>query len=144
MIRLGKDYAGRSESETRSRMSTVIALAGEAAAGKKVEWKGRQRDPRYRLTNKKIIEEVGITPSEEAEMKTIISADTKRRRDAARKREKRRAEGAVPREERTAKTRESQRIAKDLSRQGMSLREIGKKLEVSHTHVRRLINEETN
>ena len=125
-------------------MSTVIDLAGEAAAGQKVEWKGPQRHPRYRLTNKKIIDELRITPSEEAEMKTIISAETKRRRDAARKREKRRAEGAVPHEERTAKTRESQRIAKDLSRQGMSLREIGKKLEVSHTHVRRLINEETN
>jgi len=99
-------------------------------------------DPRYRLKNQTIIiETLGITPSEEAEMKVIISGETKRDRDRERKQRERRSRGAKPRAEYLAKAREKQGLAKDLRhRQGMSFREIiGRMLDISHTKARRLI-----
>lgn len=139
LIQLGRKHAGWSEAETRSRMGTIIRLAHEAAAGEKVEWKGRKVDPRYRLSNNKIIKDLCITPSEEAEMATIISDDTKRKRDTARKRQKRREEGAKPRDEKTLEVEENKRIAKDLQRHGVSWRDIGKVINKSHTQVGRLL-----
>lgn len=68
LVQLGKDYAGWGEAETKSRMHSVIGRAQDAGAGETIEWKGGLRDPRYRLTNRKIIEMLGITPSEEKEM----------------------------------------------------------------------------
>src|SRR5215208_2302404 len=97
-------------------------------------------DPRYRLKNQTIIETLGITPSEEAEMKVIISGETKRDRDRERKQRERRSRGAKPRAEYLAKARGKQGLAKDLRhRQGMSFREIGRMLDISHTKARRLI-----
>ena len=82
---LGKENAGWSEAETRSRMQAVISRAHAASAGDKVEWNAQQRDPQYRLTNKSIIDMLGIAPSEEKEMHVLISKDTKRQRDRERK-----------------------------------------------------------
>src|SRR5215213_518580 len=90
---LGKENAGWSEAETRSRMQAVISRAHAASAGDKVEWNAQQRDPQYRLTNKSIIDMLGIAPSEEKEMHVLISKDTKRQRDRERK-EREREEGA--------------------------------------------------
>src|SRR5215216_668047 len=126
LIVLGKENAGWSEAETRSRMSAVIARAQDASVGDKVVWQGQQTDPRYRLKNQ-----------------TIISGETKRHRDRERKELQRRARGARPRDEYLAKAREKQALAKDLRRrQGMSFREIGKNLGISHTQARRLATAE--
>jgi hypothetical protein len=139
LIVLGKENAGWSEAETRSRMSTVISRAHDASVGDKVLWQGQQTDPRYRLKNPTIIETLGITPSEEAEMKVIISGETKRHRDRERKETERRTRGVKSRDEYLAKAREKQALAKDLRRgQGMSFRKIGKILGISHTQARRL------
>jgi hypothetical protein len=137
---LGRDYAGWSEAEIRSRMQAVISRAHAASAGDKVEWNGQQRDPRYWLKNKTIIDMLGITPSEEKEMQVLISKDTKRQRDRERKASERRARGAKPREEYLAEAKEKRSIALGLHQQGMSLREIGKILGVSHTQVKRMIS----
>jgi len=136
---LGRDYAGWGEAETRSRMQTVIARAHAASVGNKVEWNGQQRDPRYWLKNKTIIGMLGITPSEEKEMQVLISKDTKRQRDRERKASERRARGAKPRDEYLAEAKEKRSIALELHQQGMSLREIGKILGVSHTQIKRMI-----
>jgi len=137
---LGRDYAGWSEAETRSRMQAVISRAHAASVGDKVEYNGQQRDPRYRLTNKWIINTLGITPSEEKEMEVLISKDTKRQRDRERKEKARRARGAKPRDEYEAEAREKRSLALELREQGMSLREIGKTLGVSHTQIKRMIS----
>jgi len=137
---LGRDYAGWSEVETRSRMQSVISRAHAASVGDKVEYNGQQRDPRYRLTNKWIINTLGITPSEEKEMEVLISKDTKRQRDRERKEKARRARGAKPRDEYEAEAREKRSLALELREQGMSLREIGKTLGVSHTQIKRMIS----
>ena len=143
VITLGRDYAGWSEGETRSRMQAIISRAQSAALGDKTVWLGRQRDLRYRLTNQRIIEMLSITPEEERHLKTIISEDTKQERDRQRKERKRRSYGARPREEYIADTRErrqhNRREARKLSGEGKSLRDIGTTLGISHTHVRRLL-----
>lgn len=139
LIVLGRNHAGWSEAETRSRMQAVIARAQAANDGATVEWNGQQRDPRYRLTNRKIIEMLDITPGEEKKMSVLISTDTKRQRDRERKERERRARGAKPREEYLAEAKEKQLLAQGLRDQGMSLRKIGQRLGIAHTHVRRLI-----
>ena len=137
---LGRDYAGWSEAETRSRMQSVIARAHAASMGEKVEWNGQQRDPRFLLKNQTIIDMLGITPSEEKEMQVLLSKDTKRQRDRERKERERRAQGAKSRKEYEAEAREKRRVALELHNQGMSLRKIGKTLGISHTHVSRMID----
>ncbi len=138
-ITLGRDYAGWSERETRSRMQAVISRAHAASVGDTVEWNGQQRDPRYRLKNQKIIDMLGITASEETEMQVLISKDTKRQRDRERKERERRSQGAKPRDEYEAEARERRRAALELHKQGKSLREIGKMLGLSHTRIRQMI-----
>ena len=137
---LGKENAGWSEADIRSRMQAVISRANAASVGDKVEWNGQQRHPRYWLKNKTIIDMLGITPSEEKEMQVLISKDTKRQRDRERKASERRARGAKPRDEYLAEAKEKRSLALELHQQGMSLREIGKILGVSHTQIKRMIS----
>jgi hypothetical protein len=137
---LGRYYAGWSEAEIRSRMQAVISRAQAASVGNKVEWNGQERHPRYWLKNKTIIDMLGITPSEEKEMQVLISKATKRHRDRERKASERRARGAKPRDEYLAEAKQKRSIALELHQQGMSLREIGKILGVSHTQIKRMIS----
>lgn len=140
LIVLGRENADWSAAETRSRMHTVISRAKDASKGETVEWKGQERDPRYHLTNQKIIDDLNITTTEEKEMKVIISKDTKRQRGTERKERERRSKGAIPRDEYLARASKKRNLAYDLyHRHGMSLREIGEILDVSHTQVRRMI-----
>ncbi len=144
LLTLGGKVADWSESESRSRMHSVIANARSAAAGKTVQWKGRQRDTRYRFTNEKIIDWLEITFEEEQHLQTIVSGDRKqeirRRRDRERKQKKRRSEGVKPRKEYLAETGNNRHhhrtLAKQLKDQGMSFRNIGRELERSHTYAR--------
>src|SRR5918998_3470866 len=103
LLALGGKVAGWSESETKSRMHSIIANAHSAANGETVQWNGQQRDTRYRITNEKIIDWLEITSEEEQHLQTIVSGDRKqeirRRRDRERKQKKRRSEGAVPKKE---------------------------------------------
>jgi hypothetical protein len=144
IIALGRDYAGWSEAETRSRMQAVLSKRQAAADGETAEWMGQQRDPRYRLTNQRIIAMLRITPEEEVQLKTIISKETKRQRDRERKERERRAGGARPRNEYVARSKERRRqrrqAAKSLRGDGMSLRKIGRELGVSHREVKRLLD----
>jgi hypothetical protein len=132
-------------------MQAVISRAEQAADGKKVYWRGQQRDPRYRLTNQEIIRRLAITPEEQEQMETIkiVPEETRLRRDRERKERERRSQGVAPRDEYIADHREqrqhNRRVARDLHRQpGMSLRRIGTILEISHTEVKRLLDSSSN
>ena len=69
--------------------------------------------------------------------------NTKKQRDRERKEKQRRSEGVAPREEYLAECRESRQhnrhLATELKAQGMSLREIGCELGISHMLVKRLL-----
>ena len=141
LIAMGREKAGWSEAETRSRMHSVLERAHSATAGDKVEWAGQARDVRYWLKNKTIIENLGITPEEEKEMKVIVSRETKQQRNRAQKEQGRRSRGVRPRDEYIANAREGRqhhrRRAKELNSRGLSLRKIGQELGISHTQVKR-------
>lgn len=143
LIEMGKEKAGWSEAETKSRMHSVLDRGQSAAAGNKVEWAGQVRDTRYWLRNETIIEKLGITHEEELEMKVIISKETKRQRNREQKERSRRASGARPRSDVIAEARERRQhlrpAAKQLRAEGKSLREIGRLLGISHTQVKRLL-----
>lgn len=144
LIAMGREKAGWSEAETRSRMHSVLGRARSAAAGDKVEWAGKVRDVRYWLQNRTIIEKLDITPEEQKQMKVIISKETKRRRNTAQQKKGRRARGVRPRDEYIADRRERRqhlrRRANDLHGRAMSLRKIGQELGISHTQVKRLLD----
>lgn len=144
IVALGREKAGWDEDETRSRMHTVIENTRKAGAGGTVEWSGQQRDPRYRLTNARIIRDLAITSEEQTHLKIIISKEIKGQRDKDRKERERRSQGAAPRDEYIAEARErrqhQRQKAKELSSQGLSLRKIGDKIGVSHSQVRRLLD----
>lgn len=63
--------------------STAIDKARDAAAGKKIEFAGRQVDPRYRHKKQTIIELLSITEAEQRELARLISAEEKTRRRQA-------------------------------------------------------------
>jgi hypothetical protein len=144
VIELGRDYAGWSEAETRSRMHTVLSRRQAAADGETAEGLGQPVDPRYRISNQKIMAMLKITPDEEVHLKTIISKDTKLQRDRERKEQERRAAGVRPRDEYIDEARElrqqRRQAAKSLRGEGMSLRKIATELGVSPTEVSRLLN----
>jgi hypothetical protein len=89
------------ERETLSRMRSVIARAEQAARGEKVEYRGKRIDPRYRFCTATIIEALGIT---EAEMRAcgfrhLVSPEIARERHRLAEERRRRASGAIPRQE---------------------------------------------
>lgn len=95
---LGFEFASSlSEHERDSVLTATIARAEAAAQGKKQLFNGQELDPRYRISNLKLIDLFDITSEEESELKTIISKDVKSRRERERKTEKRRAHGMVER-----------------------------------------------
>jgi hypothetical protein len=92
---------GWRERETLSRMSSVIARAGQAARGERVEYRGRQIDPRYRFRTNTIVELLGIT---ETEMRTcgfrhLVSPDIRREHHRIGEEQRRRLRGSGTRED---------------------------------------------
>ncbi|MDP9440091.1 MAG: hypothetical protein M3P49_15355 [Actinomycetota bacterium] len=143
LFAIGRETAGWSESETRSRMQAVLRRAVSAGEGGTVQRAGEPRDPRYKLSTPRIIEMLEITAAEEKEMEVTISPDTKRGRGRMRKEKKRRALGAKPRGQYLADNREAfernRTSALALHDEGASLRDIGRRLGVSHTQAKRLL-----
>lgn len=85
------------KSATRSAETAWAAKSNDKAneAAKRAGYPGAG----YNLSNDKLIEWLDITPEEQMELKTIISASEKRRRNTKAKREARRAAGVRPKEQ---------------------------------------------
>jgi hypothetical protein len=100
-VALAEEAGGWDERGTRSDLSQVLKRARRAARGEKIEFMGREWDPRHHFRNETIIEWLEITPEEEREMVVTISAEEASRRKRLRDREyqerRRRAKGVAPR-----------------------------------------------
>jgi hypothetical protein len=135
LFALAREVGGWSEGKARSKLHAIFRTAHEAAAGKRVEWRGLEIDPRYRLRNQTIIEALEITTEEEREMKTIISDEERRRRDRARKNpEMSRAEYLTRAANRRAQARR-------MAAEGMKQRQIAEALGITQQAVSTMLRE---
>jgi hypothetical protein len=136
---LAHQAGGWTEGHTRSKLQAVFRTAHQAARGERVQYAGVEVDPRYRFKNQTIIELLEITGHEEREMRTVISDDERRRRDREEKKDKRRVAGAMTREEYEARAAGRRVQARRMAAEGLSLREIGRTLGISHEAVRKAL-----
>jgi len=129
---LAKEFAPAWEdAEVRSCVSSVLSRARDAQAGQKVEFKGRELDPRYRWRNSTLVEVLGISSDEARQLKTILPKSEALRRDADRQCKRRRAQGAQSRTDYLAAAAARRLEAKRLQADGLSMRAIAKTLGVS-------------
>jgi hypothetical protein len=100
MQTIAADICGWSAGDTDTRLSSVFSRTRAAFQGKRIEYMGGERDPRYRYKDASLVEMLGVNEREmrELDLRHLVSAAIKRERDRDRKREARRAAGAIPRE----------------------------------------------
>ncbi len=133
LFELAREAGGWSEEYAAGKLSSVVRRTFGAFAGEKVEYQGRQVDPRYRFSNQRIIEELEIDFAEEREMRTIISDDERHRRDRVRKNPE------MDRQQYLTRAAKRRAQARRMASQGLSLRQIGKRLGISHEAVRKAL-----
>lgn len=102
-------------------------------------------DPRYKLSNAWIIQNLEITEEEQTHLIAIISKDEKRRRNTIRTRDKRRANGVVPVEQyqqnRRVTQSERRATAQQMKEQGATVKQIAEQLKRSRRTIQFLLNE---
>jgi hypothetical protein len=135
LFELAREAGGWSEEYAAGKLSSVIRRTFGAFAGEKIEYQGRQVDPRYRFTNQRIIEELEIDFAEEREMRTIISDDERRRRDRARKNPE------MDRQQYLTRAAKRRAQARRMASKGLSVRQIARELEISKSQVHRALQE---
>lgn len=132
LLELARQFAPTwSAADIRSCAATVYSRAQASARGETVEFGGRPVDPRYRWRNTTLINRLRITPSEELEMRTIISKAEKRRRSVARSAEARLVAGCQPRAQWLESVEQRRASARLLRAQGLSYPRIAAELGVS-------------
>jgi Helix-turn-helix len=99
MMTVAGSICGWPEHETNSRLSSVFSRAEAAARGKRIDYLGGHRDPRYRYKDSTLVEMLTITEDEmrSLPLRHLVTDHIKRERDRERKINSLRAVGAVPR-----------------------------------------------
>lgn len=120
----------------KSELSTVYEKTKAYFEGEVVDFDGRKLPPLYTPRNATLIERFGITDDEQRKLRTIISKEEAKRRDAERKRLARRAAGAQERAAYEATAQHRREVARSLRAEGMKQREIAARLGVSESAVR--------
>ena len=127
-----------SAAEVRNCVASVVARADAALRGEKLEFNGRQVDPRYMFRTETLLSLLDITSEEEMQMATIISKPEARRRDAERARQARARAGATKRADYEADAADRRTQALTLRLAGETWAEVGSVLGVSATAARLL------
>jgi hypothetical protein len=125
----------------RGELSTLYRKLCGYVKGETVEFNGRRVPGLYTPRNATLIDTFRITPEEQRLLKTIISKDEARYRDAERKRTQRREAGAVERSEYEATAQHRREVARALQAEGLSQRAIAEKLGISQPRVSKLLRE---
>jgi hypothetical protein len=119
------------EAELQSCISSVVSRAEASASGQRISYGGRDVDPRYRWSNKGLLEVLEVRDAEQCNLKTIIGKEHASERAADRERQRRRQAGALPWKE-YAEQREQGRVAARLLRaQGRTYAQIAAELGIS-------------
>jgi hypothetical protein len=138
---LAREAASWTDEESSRRLQAIMKRSHMAARGERVDWDGREVDPRYYFKNSTIIEWLEITAGEERDMQVIISEDEARRRDTESQRKRRREAGVVPRGEYLGGALARERepiIARLRDEEGKSLRQISRETGIPLKEVHRL------
>lgn len=127
ILALAGEAAGWSDGETKSRMSTVIKRARQAAAGETVTFGGREVDCRYRMKADTIVEWLSIDPAEQraAGLRVLVDENRKRELSVERMEKSRRRRGVKDRAGQQAARLEMGQMALDLrTSRGMTCAEL--------------------
>ncbi len=138
---LAEEVGGWTPGHTDSKMHAIFRTAHEHQAGKRVEWDGLAVSPRYKFTNRTILDWLEVTPEEERHLKTIISDEERRRRDRERKQEERRRSGEVEmsRSEYEGRAAKRRSEALRMAAQGLRSGEIAAELGISKSSVQKTL-----
>jgi DNA-binding CsgD family transcriptional regulator len=132
IVTLGREFAPTwKPAEHAAVLSTLLARADRHYAGETVLYRGREVSPLYTYSNATLVRLLKITPAEQRELRTIIGADERRRRNAERHERARRSAGADPRDVYLATSFDRREKARKLAGTGMTQRAIAAELGVS-------------
>jgi hypothetical protein len=145
---LAEEAGGWDERRTRSDLSQVLKRARKAATGEKIQFKGREWDPRHHFRNETIMEWLDVSAEEEREMIVTISAEEASRRKRLRDREyqerRRRTKGVATRTKfdinRYSSLRKKIAVARHLINCGHSTEEIAERMSVTQRTVQRWLS----
>ena len=136
-------FVGWKPQQAKGAATTVLSRARKAESGGVVMWKGKQRDTRYRVKARTVVEWLDITKKEarEANLRLLIPTAMRRERGRERAEKLRRSRGAKPRAEvQAARLADGQR-ALELRAQGMSVPQMAEQLSRSKAYVAKALAE---
>lgn len=114
---------------------TVMQRKQQSLEGVTVVRNGREYDARYRVRNSTLIKLLGITASEQQHMACLIDKTEKASRNNEKRRNKRRQQGMIPRQQYEQHAQERRQQAMELFARGASKAAIAKALGVSKASV---------
>ena len=127
------------DKDVRSVLSTLYRKAKAYEAGERIEFNGRTYPPLYTPRNRTLLALFDVQDDEMKALKTIITPEEARNRDAERK-QQRRQKGGSARRDSYLETAEQRRVEAQLRRgKGESLRQIAAVLGVSPEAVRKML-----
>jgi len=110
---------------------TLYAKVCAAARGEKVTYRGQEVSPIYTFTTQRIMEELAITPEEEAQLQTLCGRDMLLARRREKKMAARRESGVVPRQEYLDHACARKERARSLAGEGLGVRAIAREMGLS-------------
>jgi len=122
-----------------AELMTLFEKAKAHARGEKVELNGKQWPALYTPKNDRLIEILQITEDEQRQLKTIIGQDIAKERDRERHMVQRRAAGVIDRSTYLEAAKAKRDQARELREQGMSVRAIAERMNVSIESVKNYI-----
>lgn len=133
---LAKQFGFKDENRN-DELSTLYAKAKEFNDGKKIKFEGKEYPALYTPRNSTLIDVFEITDDEQRQLKTIISKDMAKERDATRKREMRHNSGSISRDSYLSANNEKRFKALEMSKNGFSNRAIAERLDMNKTTIGR-------
>ncbi|RED25790.1 hypothetical protein BJ123_13023 [Rhodopseudomonas thermotolerans] len=143
IVALACEVSGWSEREARSRMGSIIRRAKDAAAGKSVEFEGRELDPRYRMKAETIVRWLSISNEEmqAAGLRVLLDASSRRIRNVEACRARRLKNGATSHETKRAERIKLGKRALWLVRDGLTRKQVATEIGVSEGLIGKAIEE---
>jgi len=131
---------------SKYHIDAIVKRAEGGWAGETKDYNGKQVDVRYRYLNKTIIDQLEITETEQAKLRTIFGKVEKQTRNTNYQREKRRKAGVVEREQyeagRQKATEKRIQEALELRAKGLTHKQIGIELGMTRQGVSKLLKGE--